>query len=266
MSDTMSEKQQALEEAEEALHEREQQFRAVWENASDAVALSTADGIVFAANPAYFRLYGYSPEAVIGKNYAIIFPEEQRKAAQELYSYIFQSPTISPSFETSIRRADGIEHFVEASYNFITHNGKRIAMISIVRDITQRKKVEEELRINQIKLQLALNVGHLSSWDWDIESSIIRWPVTLKATRGFVPGSSNVSYESFLQLIHPEDRKLVEQEIKRALEEGTDYNVEFRYVLPNGEVRKTRTLGEVLFDEAGKAIRMVGICKDIDIR
>src|ERR1700676_2196047 len=141
MSDTNSEKLQALAETEEALHESEQQFRAVWENASDAIALSTPDGIVFAANPAYFRLYGYSPEAVIGKNYAIIFPEEQRKAAQELYSHIFQSPTISPSFETSIRRADGAERFVESSYNFITHNGKRIAMISIVRDITQRKKV-----------------------------------------------------------------------------------------------------------------------------
>lgn len=261
----MSDKEQAIEQTEEALYESEQQFRAVWENASDAMALSTADGIVFAANPAYFRLYGYAPEAVIGKNYAIIFPEEQRNAAQELYSYIFQSPTISPSFETSICRADGAERFVEANYNFITHNGKRIAMISTVRDITQRKKIEEELRINQIKLQLALNVGHLSSWDWDIASDIIRWPVTLEPTGGFVPGSSNVSYESFLQLIHPEDRSLVEQEIKRVLEEGANYNIEFRYVLPNGEVRRTRTLGEVLFDEAGKAIRMVGICKDIDI-
>ncbi|MGI9060425.1 MAG: PAS domain-containing protein [Ktedonobacteraceae bacterium] len=266
MSDTIPKKQQTLAQIEEALPERDQLFGAVWENASDAMALSTADGIVFAANGAYFRLYGYSPEAIIGKNYAIIFPEEQRKAAQELYSYIFQSPTISPSFETLICRADGVERFVESSYNFITHNGKRIAMISIVRDITTRKKAEEELHINQIKLHLALKVGQMSSWDWDIESNIIRWPVTLEATGGFVPGSSNVGYESFLQLIYPEDRSLVEQEIKRALEEGTDYNVEFRYVLPNGEVRKTRTLGEVLFDEAGKAIRMVGIGEDIEIR
>ena len=50
MSDIMSEKQQGLEQAEEALYESDLQFRAVWENASDAMALSTADGIVFAAN------------------------------------------------------------------------------------------------------------------------------------------------------------------------------------------------------------------------
>jgi PAS domain S-box-containing protein len=266
MSDTMSEKQQGLEQAEEALYESEQQFRAVWENASDAMALSTEDGIVFAANPAYFRLYGYAPEAVIGKNYAIIFPKEQRKAAQELYSYIFQSPTISSYFDAMILRADGTERFVEASYNFITNNGKRIAMISIVRDITQRKKTEEELRIDQLKLHLALKFGRLSSWDWDIESNIIRLPFTLEATGEYVLGSSNVSYEDFLQLIHPEDRSLVEQKIERALEEGAEYNVEFRYVLSSGEVRKARALGEVLFDEAGKAIRMVGIGKDIDIR
>ena len=156
MSDTKSDKKQAIEQAEEALHESEQQFRAVWENASDAMALSTADGIVFAANPAYFRLYGYSPEAVIGKNYAIIFPAEQRKAAQELYRYIFQSPTISPSFETTICRADGAERFVELSYNFITHNGKRIAMISIVRDITQRKKARRGTSYQPDKAPLSL--------------------------------------------------------------------------------------------------------------
>ena len=139
-------------------------------------------------------------------------------------------------------------------------------MISIVRDITQRKKTEEELRIDQLKLHLALKFGRLSSWDWDIESNIIRLPFTLEATGEYVLGSSNVSYEDFLQLIHPEDRSLVEQKIERALEEGAEYNVEFRYVLSSGEVRKARALGEVLFDEAGKAIRMVGIGKDIGIR
>ncbi len=130
------------------------------------MALSTADGIVFAANPAYFRLYGYTPDAVIGNNYAIIFPEGERKAAQELYSYIFHSTTISSTFESTICRADGAERIVESSYNFIMHNGKRVAMISIVRDITQRKKTEEELRINHLKLHLALKFGHMSSWDW----------------------------------------------------------------------------------------------------
>ena len=62
--------------------------------------------------------------------------------AHELYDYIFQSPTMGPPFIGPIRRADGTERFVESRYNFISHHGQRIAMLSIVRDITERKRVE----------------------------------------------------------------------------------------------------------------------------
>ena len=114
MSDTSSEKQRALKQAEQVLIESERLFRAVWECASDAMALSTPDGTVFAANPAYFHLYGFPQEEVIGKHFSIIFPEEQRKAAHELYDYFFQSPTLGPPFVGPIRRADGAERFVES--------------------------------------------------------------------------------------------------------------------------------------------------------
>lgn len=259
MSDTASEKQQVLQQAVEALQECEQHFRAVWEYVSDAMALSTADGTVFAANTAYFHLYGYHPEEVIGKNYSIIFPKEQRKSAQELYDYIFQSPTISTSFEVTIMRADGVERFVESSYNFITHNGTRMAMISIVRDITMRKRAEEALRVSELKLHLALKVGRMGTWDWDIAANTILCSANLEAAFGLVTGGSGMSYEAFLELVHPQDRTIVDQEVKQALEEGTDYHVEFRAILPDGTVRWAKTYGEVLSDEAGKPIYMVGV-------
>ena len=137
MSDTASEKQRALKQAEQVLKESERLFRAVWEYASDAMALSTSDGTVFAANPAYFHLYGFPQEEVVGKHFSIIFPEEQRKTAHELCDYIFQSPAISPSFAGPVRRADGTERFVESRYHFISHDGQRIAMLSTVRDMTR---------------------------------------------------------------------------------------------------------------------------------
>lgn len=263
MSDTTPEKQQALSQAREALQESGWDFSAVWEYASDAIALSTADATVFAANPAYFRLYGYPPEDIIGQNFSIIFPPEQRQSARQLYDYIFKSPTISPSFETTIVRADGTERFVEASYNFITDNGTRVAMISIIRDITERKKTEEALRISQLKLHLALEVNQMGSWDWDIESDTVRLSANLEAALGLIPGSYNASYAAILELVHPQDRALVEREVKSTLEEGTDFKVEFRTVMSDGSIRWIRVYGQVLFDEAGKPIRMIGVSAGI---
>ncbi|HLQ29185.1 MAG TPA: PAS domain S-box protein [Ktedonobacteraceae bacterium] len=263
MSDTSSEKQRALKQHEQLLKESEWLFRAVWESAFDAMALSTPDGTVFAANPAYFRLYGFPQEEVIGKHFSIIFPEEQRKAAHELYDYFFQSPTIGPSFVGPIRRADGTERFVESSYNFISHHGQRIAMLSIVRDITERKRVEEALWVSEEKLRIAREVGHMDSWDWDIESNIIRWSVNLDAAFGLVRGDSGVSYETFMELVHPQDRTQVDQEMRRALEEGTDFKVEFRAGLVDDTLCWTRIVGQVLYDEAGKPIRMIGFSMDV---
>ena len=263
MSETVSEKQRALKQAEQVLREGERLFRAVWEYASDAMALSTFDGTVFAANPAYFHLYSFPQEEVVGKHFSIIFPEEQCKTAHELYDYIFQSPALGPAFVGPIRRADGTERFVESRYNFISHHGQRIAMLSIVRDITERKRVEEALWVSKEKLRLALEVGHMDSWDWDIESNTIRWSAKLDASFGLVGGSFGVSYETFMELIHPQDRTLVDQEMRRALEEGTDFKVEFRAGLVDGTIRWKRIQGQVLYDEAGKPMRMMGVSMDV---
>jgi PAS domain S-box-containing protein len=263
MSDAASDKQRALKQAEQVLKESERLFRAVWEYASDAMALSTPDGTVFAANPAYFHLYGFPQEEVIGKHFSIIFPEEQRKVAHELYDYFFQSSAIGPPFVGPIRRADGAERFVESSYNFISHHGQRIAMLSIVRDITERKRLEEALWMSEEKLRIALEAGHMGSWDWDIESNLIHWSAHLDASFGLVGDGLGVSYETFMGLVHPQDRTLVDQEMRRALEEGTDFTVEFRAGVVDGTVCWKRIQGQVLQDEAGKPIRMIGIGMDI---
>lgn len=263
MSDAASEKQRALQQADEILQDSERLFRAVWEHASDAMALSTSDGTVFAANPAYFQLYGYSSEDVIGKNFSIIFPEENRTLAQEMYGYFFQSPTISPSVEGPIRRADGTERFIESRYTFITDQGQRIAMLSIIRDMTEQKRAIEALWISEEKLRVALEVGYMDSWDWDIASNTIRWSANPEVASGLVQDSFSASYETFLELVHPQDRTLVDQEIKRALEEGIDYTIEFRMMNADGTLRWARIQGQVLYDEAGKPLGMMGISMDV---
>lgn len=266
MSNTTSKKQRAFKQPEQILKDSERLFRAVWEYASDAMALSTADGTVFAANPAYLQLYGFPLEEVIGKHFSIIFPEEQRKTAHELYDYIFQSPTISPSFAVPVRRSDGTERFVESRYRFISHEGQRIAMLSIIRDITEQKRAEEALWVSDEKLRIALEIGKLGSWDWDIEPNLIRWSAHLDTFSGLTGGDPGVSYEAFMELIHPQERTLVDQTLRRALEEGTDFTVDFRAGLAGDPLSWKRIQGEILHNEEGKPIRVIGISMDVPQR
>ena len=121
-------------------------FAAVWEHAADAMAISDPGGIVLLANPAYHRLYGYAPEEVVGRSFAVIFPEEGRATAEAQYRAIFAADTPTPTYESVVRRADGDERVVEARYTFLEVGGRRAAMLSIVRDVTERKALEAHLR------------------------------------------------------------------------------------------------------------------------
>jgi len=132
--------------AEAALRESEERLRAVWESASDAMALSDPHGTVLAANPAYYRLLGYAPKQVIGRNFSLIFPDDQRAQAAEQYRAIFAADERMPGFEAVIRRADGSDVPVEARYDFVVQDGQRTAMVSMVRDISERRALERMQR------------------------------------------------------------------------------------------------------------------------
>jgi PAS domain S-box-containing protein len=128
----------------DALRLSEQRFHAIWDAAADAMALSNADGVVLAANPAYYQLYGYSPDQVLGNSFAIIFPDDQRDAAVAQYKDIFNNRKVLPVYESTIRRADGSEHIVETHATFISLDGAQTVLLSIIRDITVRRRLEEE--------------------------------------------------------------------------------------------------------------------------
>lgn len=130
----------------EGLRESEERFRSVWESTADAMAISDRDGIVLAANPAYYRLYQLEPEQVLYKKFFVIFPETFHRAAMEQYREVFEHAREQTLFESVVRRGDGTERTVETYIDFLADNGQRVAMLSSIRDITERKQAEQQLR------------------------------------------------------------------------------------------------------------------------
>ena len=111
-------------------------LRLLWEQTSEAMALSDAAGIVLAANPAYYKLYGFGPEEVLGKSFALIFPSDQRPRVEAEYREIFSSEMPPPVVQSTVRSKDGLERVVESRVSFVEDGGQRRAMLSIIRDIT----------------------------------------------------------------------------------------------------------------------------------
>jgi PAS domain S-box-containing protein len=148
---------------------QEQLFRSVWERAADAMVLSDEQGMVLLANPAYYQLYGYTADEVIGQHFSVIFPPSERAKALEQYSAIFQSAPAQAIHEGVIQRADGTQRFVESRIDFLEHNGARSAMLSIIRDITERKQVEQDLREHAETVESIHQISQVISAELDVQ-------------------------------------------------------------------------------------------------
>jgi PAS domain S-box-containing protein/putative nucleotidyltransferase with HDIG domain len=169
--------------AEMVLSESEERLRQVWESTSDAMAISTMDGIILSVNPAATRLYGYTAEKIIGQSFTIALPEEAREQALEGYKALFLSDFTPPTFETVVQRADGAERITESSLTFLTDaNGERIAMLTTFRDITERKRTDEALMASEQRYRGLFEDSPISIWEEDF--SLVKQRIDMLRERG----------------------------------------------------------------------------------
>ncbi|MCA9980624.1 MAG: PAS domain S-box protein, partial [Anaerolineales bacterium] len=141
LQDITNERQAVLDVAYSEAH-----LRSIWDYVSDALVLSDAHGRVIDANQAYFDLYGYTREEIVDRDFAIIFPEEQRAVARAQYQQTFRAPHPPQALESMIELATGEQRFVETTIAFITNEvGERLALLSSIRDISKRKQAQQAL-------------------------------------------------------------------------------------------------------------------------
>jgi len=165
-----------------------------------------------------------------------------------------------------------------------------------------RQQTERALRSEE-RLRLALETAQMGTWDWDILAGKLVYCATTAANYGLAPITGKEvlskrvgdlpkispcpcvamslcqsqpttynhtlwegSYDSLLKSVHPEDQELVIQAIGCALEEGTEYNIEFRVIWPDHTVHWLANKAQVHYDQTGRAVRMTGINLDITER
>jgi two-component system, LuxR family, sensor kinase FixL len=146
-----------------------------------------------------------------------------------------------------------------------------ISAVLVLVSMWFRDRVEKdrqtELRDSEERLRLALDAAKMGTWNWNIETGAVSWSDGIEPMFGMEPGSFDEKYETYLSLIHPEDRAEVQDAISRALQsrEGEDYYVEHRSIV-NGEIRWLEARGRVHRDGGGEPIGMIGTVVDITDR
>ncbi len=138
---------------------------------------------------------------------------------------------------------------------------KRVA--DLARELAERDSVVHERTRH---LRVAQSLAHLGSWDWEIESGEVRCSNELYRIFGRDPGLFHMTFEIFVSALFPDDHDRVVAAINAALGGEAPYDVEYRILRPNGEVRTIHCCGEVLRDDSGKPCRMSGSVLDVTER
>jgi PAS domain S-box-containing protein len=122
------------------------------------------------------------------------------------------------------------------------------------------------LRESERKLEEAQSLTHVGYWERDPDTDVITWSDETYRIFGLEPQGRTLNLPQLPELIHPEDQQIMVQAVANALRGVRRYDVEYRVVRPNGEVRLVHSQGEVTRDESGRPRRMFGSVQDITER
>ncbi len=138
--------------------------------------------------------------------------------------------------------------------------------VVVHRSILERKRAEQALARSELHLKEAQQIASLGSWDLDVSNDGMIWSDQQYRNFGYPPGTDRHCYELFCQALHPDDRSRVLGAIERAKNAQAPYNIEFRVVHPDLNIRYLHSLGRLERDPAGQLLRITGTTLDITQR
>ena len=174
-------------------------------------------------------------------------------------------PTGSNSRSTEISPLLGDVTFLERPFHPTTFISlAHSAVRSRYRQYEARARMEE-LRESEESLKVALDAGHLGSWEYEVDTGTLTCSATCKAVFGR-PAKASFGYAELLSTIHPSDLGRMWDAVRQSVEDGVDYAIEYRTIWPDGSEHWAEVRARRVVDESGGGGRLVGVSSDITTR
>jgi PAS domain S-box-containing protein len=233
----------------------------LWKHASDIVAMLDPQGNAVFVSPSVEHLTGWQPEEIIGQNVFHFVLPHLRHTMSEAFTQAMMEQSNSPS-EFQVRTKTGDYIWLEALMTTRVAMNAGDGLLVIIRNINERKKIDEELFMKQMLLEEAQVVGRIGSWEYTIANRKVTWSDQLYFMMGIEFGQP-VTVEEYNALLHPEDLPLLLNATQEALEQGKSYELTLRHTLPTGEVRYYQARGRAKRDENGVITALYGTLADV---
>jgi len=254
------------EQTEEALKASEERFRLLFNSSNDAIYVFPLEehnepGNFVEVNDMACKRLGYTREELLTLSPAKINTEKNRGLITAIMRRLKQEGQVL--VETCHLHRDGRVIPVEINARLFNFNG-RPSVLSIVRDITERKRAEEDLREAVLRQDAAVRAGNVGLWDWNLETNRVHYSTEWKTQIGYEEHEIGDAFEEWQSRVHPDDLEPTLNRIREYITEARpQYQVEFRFRHKDNSYHWILAQSGVICDEAGRPIRVLGSYVDI---
>jgi PAS domain S-box-containing protein len=248
---------------EEALVKSKAQLRILVDTIPDLVWLKDPDGVYLGCNPKFERFFGEQESAIIGKTDYDFVERELADFFRVHDQKAIERDTTSINEELLTFSDDGYHGIFETMKTPMRDpNGNLIGVLGVARDITERKKVENDLLQSEQRYKSAQRIGLVGNWEYDLVSNTFWGSEQAKRIYGFEPDSDLFTTDQVEHCI-PE-RERVHQALVDLIEKNTPYNLEFEInPLSGSNTRVVRSIAELSRDKKGNPLKVIGVIQDI---
>src|SRR5262245_52626281 len=261
--ETRKRRERELQESEARLRASEERWRSVFETSTLGIMLTDQDHRFLATNRALQTMIGYTAQELQKLSPVDLIAEEGREEARHRLAELRDGNRVNYEVVTRWRRKDGSPIWVNTFVSTIPGGDKSAPIyLATAIDITDRHKAESELQRFATYLAEAEKLSHTGFWARNTKTDELFWSHEEWRIFGLDPETTQLSYQVFLDLVHPEDRAALEQDSLRAVQNKQPYDILFRAVLRDGTIKHLHSVGTPQIEDSGEVVEYIGVTVD----
>jgi PAS domain S-box-containing protein len=227
------------------------------------------DGSFDYVNNEFSRFTGYEVDELNQMDYWQLTPKFYEEQEQEQLESLAETGRYGPYQKEYIHKIGHTYPVLLSGIKIAKSTGEEFIW-SVVQDISRQKKVEqqaqaaqEEAEFSTFRMKLANDSAGIGVWEWDLLTNALIWDEWMYRLYGVSPEEFSGAYEAWENSVHPDDIEMARTKLNDAVEGTGIYTPEFRVVHPGGQVRTMKASAEVIRDENGKGLKVIGVNYDV---
>jgi two-component system, sensor histidine kinase and response regulator len=239
-------------------------LESVWINTSEAMRVTDSEGTITAVNDAYCRLVGMNADELIGKPFSIVYGGSvDPSVVLDKYRVRFKESAIQSEMSRKVRLRDGRDIYAETTNSFVHGSNGETFVLSIIRDVTERKRVEGDLKESERRYHEFFNNAMEPIFQSSVDGRLLTANASLIKMLGYDSFEELASRNLAELYSNPSDRDALSKDL---LEKGSCSDVELTLKRKDGTVMTVLEHSRAVKDGNGDIVMFEGMLEDITER